>query len=424
MNAPGERADAVVVGAGLAGLAAAVRLASTTGPGRRILLLEAGAGPGGRARTTAFRGHRLDLGPRALYPAAERQLRALGIRITGGTPGLARAGALRDGTLHPGYAAPGALLRTPLLSPRERLAVARLLALCRSRSDPRRAGTDAAQWLADRLPSARARQAAFALLRISAYVGSPGAVAADALAAHFAGARRGVRYVDGGWGSVVAALAARAAELGVHLRTGARAVAVEGGTAPCVHLADGSETGARAVIVAGPPPRTAAALLGLPALAAHAGPPLRTACLAVALRRPPEPLRPLVFGVDEPVYFSDFSVTARLAPPGGSVLHLARYDDGTAPGPARVREQLYALLDRCRPGWRDALVHERFLPGITTMSAVPAARTGGLAGRPGVRAADRPGVFLAGDWVGPAGLLADASVLSGVAAADAAAARL
>ena len=44
----------------------------------------------------------------------------------------------------------------------------------------------------------------------------------------------------------------------------------------------------------------------------------------------------------------------------------------------------------------------------------------GLEGRPGPRISDCPGVFVAGDWVGTTGLLADASIASGQAAAVAA----
>ncbi|MER5860086.1 FAD-dependent oxidoreductase [Streptomyces sp900105245] len=419
---PDERADAVVVGAGLTGLVTAVRLARTAGPGRRVLLLEAGGEPGGRARTTDHRGYRLGLGPRALYRTTRDELRALGVRVPGGEPDLSGSLALRDGALHPGYAAPGPLLRTGLLAPRERLAVARLLALSRGR--PNLAGIDAARWLADRLPTERAREAAFAVLRVSAYAGRPEMIDAGALAAHFAGVRRGVTYVDGGWRTLVDALLGRAHALGVETRTGCRVTAVEGGARPRLTLADGHGIRARSVVLAGLPQRAAHRLLDEPGPAGPPGRPLHTACLDVALSRLPDPRRTLVLGVDEPLYLSVASQTARLAPDGGAVLHLARYDDGSGLGATEVRKRLDELLDLCQPGWREVLVHERFLPRITTMTAVPEARTGGLPGRPGPRVPGRPGVFVAGDWVGPRGLLADACVLSGARAAEEAAARL
>ena len=57
-----------------------------------------------------------------------------------------------------------------------------------------------------------------------------------------------------------------------------------------------------------------------------------------------------------------------------------------------------------------------FLRRMTVTSVLPTAIRGGLAGRPGPVVAEHPGVFLAGDWVGPVGMLADASLASAVTA--------
>jgi phytoene desaturase len=59
----GRTDHVVVVGAGLAGLAAAVRLAVA---GRRVTLLEREQHPGGRAGTLSIDGHRFDTGPTVL----------------------------------------------------------------------------------------------------------------------------------------------------------------------------------------------------------------------------------------------------------------------------------------------------------------------------------------------------------------------
>ena len=64
----------------------------------------------------------------------------------------------------------------------------------------------------------------------------------------------------------------------------------------------------------------------------------------------------------------------------------------------------------------------RFLHRMTAITALPVPTAGGLAGRPPVAVAERPGVFVSGDWVGPAGMLTDASFASAaVAGRDAAA---
>jgi hypothetical protein len=66
-------------------------------------------------------------------------------------------------------------------------------------------------------------------------------------------------------------------------------------------------------------------------------------------------------------------------------------------------------------------VVERFLHKMVVSHSLP--RPGaGLAGRPSVAIDDQPGLFVAGDWVGGHGLLADASLSSGSAAGQAAAA--
>ncbi len=60
---PGRTDHVVVVGAGLAGLAAALHL---VGAGRRVTVLERAAGPGGVAGRTRLGGYSLDLGPTVL----------------------------------------------------------------------------------------------------------------------------------------------------------------------------------------------------------------------------------------------------------------------------------------------------------------------------------------------------------------------
>ena len=54
----------------------------------------------------------------------------------------------------------------------------------------------------------------------------------------------------------------------------------------------------------------------------------------------------------------------------------------------------------------------RFLHRVVAATDTPTAETGGLAGRPPVTVPGMPGVHLAGDWVGPDGLLADAALAS------------
>jgi phytoene dehydrogenase-like protein len=87
-----------------------------------------------------------------------------------------------------------------------------------------------------------------------------------------------------------------------------------------------------------------------------------------------------------------------------------------------VEAALDALLDRLQPGYRDLVIERRFLPRLVVASDIPSAARGGLAGRPAPRVPDARGLFVAGDWVGPEGCLADAALASARAAAEALAA--
>jgi phytoene dehydrogenase-like protein len=122
------------------------------------------------------------------------------------------------------------------------------------------------------------------------------------------------------------------------------------------------------------------------------------------------------------LYFSVHSATARLAPEGGAVIHVARYGGGD--DAHEVERELEGVLERLQPGARDLVVERRFLPSITVMHDFPQASRGGLGGRPGPEVPGAPGVFVAGDWVGPAGMLADASLASARDAAALACARV
>ncbi|MFI8951896.1 NAD(P)/FAD-dependent oxidoreductase [Streptomyces sp. NPDC053750] len=123
--------DAVVVGAGLAGLACALDLCRT---GRRVILLEASDGVGGRMRTDRRDGFLLDRGFQVFntsYPQVKRRLDLRSLRLRPFTAGVIAHtpnGPVRlaDPTREPGAA--GALLPGRVLSARDLAALAALTA--------------------------------------------------------------------------------------------------------------------------------------------------------------------------------------------------------------------------------------------------------------------------------------------------------
>ena len=107
------------------------------------------------------------------------------------------------------------------------------------------------------------------------------------------------------------------------------------------------------------------------------------------------------------------SAVAQLAPEGGAVIQAAKYlGSEPAPDADAVRRELEHALDLLQPGWRRRLFHQRFLPDLVVCHALTT-----TAARPESAVPEVRGLFIAGDWVGDEGLLADASLASARAAA-------
>jgi hypothetical protein len=125
--------------------------------------------------------------------------------------------------------------------------------------------------------------------------------------------------------------------------------------------------------------------------------------------------------VEDPFYMSTHTPSAALAPEGGEVVHLMRYGVAEPIDADALRKELEAFLDDAQPGWRDEVLAERFNRRLVVAHGRPEPATGN-AGRPTIHIDDLSNVFVAGDWVGPDGLLGDASLASGRAAGLAASA--
>jgi phytoene dehydrogenase-like protein len=411
-----ERFDVVVVGAGLAGLVAGVEAARS---GARTVVLDAHPA-GGRARTTDRAGYLFNEGPHALYETGPLMalLRRWGQEPDGGRPSSS-VHALLDGALHPFPTGPRELARSPLLRPSSRVRFGRLMrGLPRSPSD-HLVGRSLSEWFDDQGLPADVRALFMTLVRVTSYANAPELMDAGAAISQLQAGLRGVRYLDGGWQRIVdglrRALATAAGTL--HERVAVGAVDSDGATAR-THTIHGPIESA-AVVLGGLAPVEATRLLGgAPAWLGDLGPPVEAVCLQLALHRPPA--SPIVLGVDQPLYLSAHAPLARLAPPGGAMVEVMQY---RAPGRDTDAESDRAELDAlCRLVGLDDddILDERFLRRMTVAHALPLARRGGLAGRPAVEVPERPNVFLAGDWVGPSGMLGDASAASALAAARAA----
>ncbi len=421
--------DVAVVGAGMAGLSAAVEAA---GAGARVVLLDARASLGGRARTHHRDGYALNEGPHALYVdgAAAAFLRELGCEPRGGVPD-AGAGIGVDGPVEGAFPVSArSLLRTPLLRG-DRLSMARLFMRLPKMRPADFADRSVDAVVADLLGDGRAARLAHALFRLSTYGNDPAVTSADAGIAQLQMTlRNGVRYVDGGWQRMVDDLATVARDRGVEIRTGEKVTGVEqdrDGRGAGGHVVRTSTGGVRArrVVVTGSA-TLVAEVLGARAPVVHSwaadARPSEVASLDVGFAGGWHGRRPFALGIDAPTYLSLHAPVADLAPMGHSLVHVMRYlPNGETHDRVHDREACEALLDRVHPGWRDDADHVSFSPRLVAATDQPRADRGGLGGRPGVAVPGVDGVFVAGDWVGDVGVLVDASVASGRAAGLAAA---
>ena len=424
---PSRPYDLVVVGAGIAGLSAAL---SSTSTGCRVLVLDAHP-LGGRARTTDHSGFLHNVGPHALYRtgALAALLARHRVPISGGTPPAGGALAIRGGCASPLPARPFELLRTGLLGRTDRLRLLTVLARVQ-RADPTRWVGRSVSEIAGGA-SDRVREFIEMFVRVSTYTDAPEVLDAGAAIAQMRMALGpGVVYLDGGWASMIASMARSLEAAGGEVRTGVtvRMIEASGGDEPVVVDTDSGAVRATSVVLATGGPLVAQRLTGAAVRGAdRITSPVTATVVDLALRHE----RPaLAFALDAPLYMSAHAPAARLAPSGCGLVSIMRYHppttgvdvpvdvpvDDSSDGRVDGRAELRAFALHAGITATD-VVHERYLHRVVVTHGAPTALGGGLAGRPAVDALDRPGVYLAGDWVGAEGLLADAAAASGVAAA-------
>jgi phytoene dehydrogenase-like protein len=444
--------NVVIVGGGLAGLAASIYLARG---GRTVTVFDKRQYLGGRAITHLRSGFRFNLGAHAVYRvgAGRAVYRELGIPVPGRSP-KPKGIALRGGKEYRLPATILSLLTTGLLSFGGKMQLAKALFRARRIDVTQVPPVSIREWLDANFTDAGAREAMSAVIRLATYSAHETQSAQRALAQLRVALRGNVIYIDEGWQRIVDSLRNTAVTSGVNFISGTRIMgvvrdhhgvrAVELGGLELdsdrmdtlsVALPDmkpenieGALIPAETVLLA-VDPETAAELAGYadftkPWMTSR---PITAACLDVGLRSLPRPKNTFALGIDEPLYYSVHSAVAQLAPKGASLIHTIKYRtettasdeviDGSATrrGAAQQDERdLEALLDRMQPGWRDVLVHRRFLPAMTVSNALA------------LPDAPRPssitpvqGLYIAGDWVGDEGVLSDASLASARAAAKA-----
>ncbi|WP_284699068.1 phytoene desaturase family protein [Sphingomonas lycopersici] len=417
--------DVIVVGGGIAGLTAAAFAARR---GANVILLEASGTFGGRARTRTVSGYHFNQGAHALYRDGllDEILGELGVNPGGQVPPLEGGFFVVGDELHQAPFSAAGLVSTRLLTAGEKVKLALILRRLRDGSIENSPGATLQDTLTELSRSPKVRAVLATLVRLTSYVHAPQLADGPALLDQLRGAlMRNVRYLDGGWGAMIEALHAICVARGATLRSGSPVASIaQHDAAWNARLRDGSVLGARSVILAMNPAQAAAlhpCCGRLDELTDAV--PARVACLDLGLAKLPRPDMLFALAVDRPLYFSVHSAAARLAPEGASLVHALRY---LAPGEQTDHRDLLAELegfvDLLQPGWRAHEEARQFLAAMPAVSSIPLAARRGMLGRPCVAVEGTEGLFVAGDWVGPVGMLADAAAASGRTAGELAAA--
>ncbi len=318
------------------------------------------------------------------------------------------------------------LLTTDLIGASAKRELARLLTSMRTVNVDEIQDVSIGAWLRTRSREPDVIQLVLAMVRQATYCDDPDRLSASAAIDQLGLSMRGaVLCLHHGWASLVASLRSAATAGGVTIvsRSRVAGVTIANGRAAGVMLADGASLTADAVIVATGPGSARQLLHDASAFAAP--PPtttaIRIASLDLTLRTLPRERTVFALGIDEPWCFSADSTIARVAPPRGAVVHLAKCLPAGTQGAAADEHQLERAMDLLQPGWRDVVVYRRFVPSAPVSHAIVTYEAGGFPGRTRGRVPGLDNVFLAGDWIGPIGQLADAAVASGVEAARSAA---
>jgi len=415
--------DVAVIGGGIAGLVAAIDAAKAD---RSVVLLEKSNRAGGRAASVRRGGALFNLGAHALYRSGEAfaVFREYGLVLNGGTPpqnGI----AIWQQRLYPLPGNAVSLMTSPLLSVAGKMELAKLFMKLPKLNVNALGTLTVRQWVERNIRDEGVRRFFYALCRTTTYsVDVDRQLAGPAFTMVQRGLHTGggVLYLDGGWQSIVEQLTDLAVLLGVDVRTGNGAAAVEheNGAVRRVRCADGSAIDVSQAVIAASPgvacklvPGSADTALARWQRQAR---PSAVASLDLALRKLPVDGRDAALGMDRPLYFSNHSRVANLSDDGSVVVHLMKYHAPGESDPAADEQLLERTMSLLHPGWQKEVVARQYLPNIVV--AHDSMHSGRTDMTPGPAVPEIRGLYVAGDWASHGESLVDAAAASGRRAAQ------
>ena len=389
-----------IIGGGLAGLTAAATAARA---GADVVVHEACGELGGRARSVTTKGFVLNQGPHALYASGPgaATLADFGIKIAGKKPPTSGGYGRLDGKIGLLPGSPIDALKSRLVGIKTKVQLAKLVANPNKMLKTDTSNRSMQQWIDEQVSDPDARLIMAMVGRLSTYVDDMATIAADVAVQQAADALiNGVWYLDDGWHQLVDALQHCATAAGAKIDTSTKIDSIDD-----VRISD-------ATIIAIGGPTHASKFVGDRSNAlrqwATDAQPVFAASLDVGLTQLPNPKRRVYFGLNDPFYCSVHTPSAKLTEGDGEVMHVMCYGNPVDD----PRGALEAFVEQWQPGWRKFVVAEQYGRKMVVSHDRPKPGLG-LKGRPGPKVPDLDDVFVAGDWVGPRGLLADAAIASG-----------
>ncbi|MBO1515253.1 phytoene desaturase family protein [Metabacillus bambusae] len=418
-NTVGKTWDCVVIGGGIAGLTAANFIAQS---GKSVLLLEKSNKYGGRAITEEKKGALLNLGPHALYSKGNSLeiLTELGIDLKGASPSL-HGDVFYQSKSYDAPISPLKLLKSRLFNWSEKKELIRFVTGYQKIDTAELQNTTLNEWLQLSFKAEQVRMFIRTLARLATYCHDPEYMSAGAAIRQLQLGK--AVYLHDGWQMIIESLKERARSLGVEMVSGYSVQRVNGKFPQLeVVIKEKESVFAKTVLSTASPSDTASILAeheqSLDVNFLNAMLPVRVACMDVVLKNLPKPKNTFALSMDQPLYFSVHSNTAKLSHHNQyAVIHVMKYlACDNLQDEIRDRDELEQLMSRMQPGWEKLVVYKRYLPRLIASNSLVYANKNGVYGRPDP-VSPIPGFFIAGDWVGSVGMLVDCTFASAKQAA-------
>lgn len=413
--------DTAIIGGGLAGLIAAIKLAKG---GNKVVILEKSGRLGGRAITNKKNGIFFNLGGHALYRAGKAYsiLQELGVSIDGVAPS-SKVQAIWNNQILSMPASPISMLSSKLLSWSGKMTLLRLVMKLNKIDSTTLRNSTLRDWAEGEISDPMVRHIFYALCRTATYTYDPDYQLAGPVLAQVQRSLKGVLYLHGGWQTIVDQLHDKAVQAGVHIVSGkdVKEIVHQDGKVQKLKLTDEEYIEISNVISTASASETYklvrdADLTVLKRWKDEAR-PSKAACLDLGLKKLPVGGRDIAIALDQPIFFSHHTFRAKLSDDGTLVVHLVKYNGPGESDPKADEQMLTATMNTLHPGWEQEVVARQFLPNMTVvhdyMHIGKSNRFTGPAVE-GIR-----GLYVAGDWVSHGEMLADASAASAKRAAEA-----